>query len=254
MDKKFLRIVIFLILGVVITGVSDIFLPSPFDSILPSAAQIIITFIMQRFIEHNTPSFFVAANYSRSFTGGAVTAFMIYAVPLYILWTAGQISAGTFKSGMILRLVCALLDYGTLPALLIFGYVFHMIWSHFSVYRAIGVCSALYVAYFAYSRQIISAGFMSRPINIVFVSVNMILLAITLSLLEYAYGDIISVFVCLTVTSLLESFATMFDITHFGLSAGHEYGGLFISPIVSIMLLIRILTLFIEIMFARRKK
>ena len=119
MFKKILRIAVFLILGLVIRRLSVYYLPSPYSCILPPAALIVITFIMQTFIEHKKPSFFMAGNVSNSFTGGAVSAFMIYAVPLYILWMSGQLSAGRFRSDTPLRLVCALLDNGLLPSLLI---------------------------------------------------------------------------------------------------------------------------------------
>ncbi len=248
------KAVLFLVLGIGVRVASFYYLEAPYSSVVPVCTLVILTFIMQHIVEHDKPSFFNMAGTGQSFVSGTLSAFLLYVAPLYILWSAGELQTGRYMEADIIGLCTDILDKALYPTLLIFGYLFHVLWSRFSLYKAISICTVLYAAYFIYIRNIMSEEVFSRPGSFFVLMLNVAMLAFSISLIEFTYGDIISPLMCLLTMSLLECLISLFNIRLYGVVIDSCHGGLFVSPLVTLMLLIRILTLFIVIAYTRRRK
>ncbi len=231
------------------------FLAAPLDRLIPSLVAALLTLAMIYFGEHNKPSFFSMGNIGESIIVGFTSALLIYAIPIYIMWSTDNIRFCNTPDGNFMDGLCYSCDEGLLPAIVIFGYLFHMLWSYISDRVAVFVCSLLYFVYIIFCRYNIIAALLNDELvssNAVTL-VNLVLLAVSVSFMVLTFGDVLSAGSYLFSLCWLEYIAAFF--LHIGMFGRAMTNGMemYSLPTVMLMLILRLITFYIY-NFAKSKK
>lgn len=231
------------------------YLGAPLDRLMPSVIAALLTWGMIYFGEHNKPSFFSLGNTGESVVVGLTSSVLVYAIPVYILWSTDSIKFYSSDDGDILSALCYAVDEGLFPAIVIFGYIFHMLWAFASDRHAVVISIIIYFMYvMLYRYDIISALARGELVSSNSVTlVNIILLAVSVAVMELAFGDMLSTASYLFMLCFMEYTAAKF--LHIGMFGRAMTNGMemYSLPTVMLMLIIRIITFVIYIL-AKHKK
>lgn len=206
------KMIIFLVLCLAV----EIFIPNVADGVtaqlVPSVIAIIVSYVFLTMIEQNKRSFFSKGYMLENLIGGIATGFCVIALALVAEWVFGNLRvAGVDSSYNFASSVAVAVSQGLFPALLIFGYIFHIIMSDFGCITAGIFCSLGYTAYECFhaykpAGQLILAGKYDDPV-LVPVILNFVLVGAVCSVMVYYFGDVRSAAGFLTFMSFTRAAA-----------------------------------------------
>ncbi|MBQ5310999.1 MAG: hypothetical protein ILP19_03030 [Oscillospiraceae bacterium] len=250
-----LKLLLFTAAAVGVKYACSVYLTAPLDRLMPSVIMALVTLGMIYFIEHNKPSFICEGNMGESLVVGFTSAVLVYVVPVYILWATDSIKYySATDDGDIVSCLSYAVDEGLFPGIVIFGYIFHMLWCYVNDRTAVVMCSIMYFAYVIIYRYNVIQSLLNNELvsSNSITLVNIAILAVSVSVMVLAFGDVLSAAPYLFWLCFFEYTAARF--LHIGMFGQAMQTGIemYSLPTVMLMLILRILTFIIYILAKKR--